>query len=204
MVSNDKSSVVWIAFPIRVRCCFSLAGFKIFPHIFSFQEFGCDVSWGAFLWVCLVGGLLKCLLATLVYVSGKFRKLSTIISVIIPRFISVFFLLSFWDSDDMGIRSFAIVHRSWRSYVLSTDTAVDVILSALGDGENHDSPLGLFWYILAGKGEAPLYSQLEKEVQAPPMFCTRDLFSLRRPTLLPNARQRSGEIESISSLQRHC
>lgn len=73
---------------------------------------------------------------------GKFVKLSVIISAIILHFMTVFFLLSFWNSDDMGIRSFAIVHGSRKSYMLST--IVDVVLSTVGDGENRDSPLGLF------------------------------------------------------------
>lgn len=43
-VSDEKSAVIQIVFPLQVRCNFSLAAFKIFFFVFSFQKFDYDVS----------------------------------------------------------------------------------------------------------------------------------------------------------------
>lgn len=86
---------------------FSLADFKIFFIVFSFQRFDYDISGPKFPYVYPAKVLLKFIKVRDFYISTNLRSFS---HYSFKHFLlTTFFLFSFWDSSDMNVTTFGII-----------------------------------------------------------------------------------------------
>ena len=104
MISDEKSTVVQIVFPLRVRYHLSLTTFKNLSSVFRSLSAMC------------LGVLFFGLVLFWVYSAPWICKLSLVLNL--GKYPAIFFLmpsqpssplLSFWDSDDMRLRSYILV-----------------------------------------------------------------------------------------------
>ena len=102
--------------PHKVLCCFTGLLSRYFlkggeREVFSFQKFDYSVSGCGFLWVHTVWYLLS-LLNLVVCLLSNLRCFQTLFLQIF--FSLTLFLHSFWNSQEMNVRSFVWSHRSLR------------------------------------------------------------------------------------------
>ena len=106
---GEKSTIIiWIVFPLQVRCHFSVTAFMLFFFVFSFQKFDYNMPWCIFSLVILfeINSASRVCRYSLLPNLRSFQPLFLWI-----LWCSFLFFFSFQSSNDTNVRPFVTIPR---------------------------------------------------------------------------------------------